>query len=729
NIGTLRAYNRMHEIRLKDLAFGMDEILVLYRNLLGLEINFATAEELLKRTEGWITGLRLTAFSVSSIDQLNNLLFKLKGDALLVTEYLIKEVLFAQSEGIQEALINSSLLDRFNGELLNSMNSSGEKGKPGAASGIEFLKWLESTNLFLVSLDYEQKWYRYHFLFREFLLKQLKNKKTTQQISALHRKISKWFEKNGFIEEAIKHALKSGEPEIAIKIVEKNRFEAIDNDRWFELEKWISLLPGELINSNLSIQLCLAWIGRFRNNKQVLTRSIFNCFNLLGKNPKKDLLYGEFCCLYGFDKFAIEGNPGEALELINTAMEIVPADVNSTLRAETEQHYVILMHTAGRFIESNAYALKRLIEVNTNYCRLYERLQFAMCAINLLNGDLINARKDAYRFREIATEYDSLFAEIWSSWFLGTIAFYRFEFEEAAKNFQKIIEIRYQFPGRAVIDGMCALAVTYQMMRNTKKADEIVNLVEEYTNWTNDKSQTITLIHLKARLAILRGENDEAILYERQVDKVLSILSSMFFYVHNGPVIRCYTNVAEGTKESLLKAAGDIDKIYDLTVRFNQPAKSMIMLIIRSILESKTGKHAESVKSMKKAVEFAEQNEWIQPFIEYGTDAIPIIEELSENSKNRAYCRKLISVFEKYQKGSGIADSDNTAKVKLIEPISQREREILELLSHGYKNKEIGDRLFLAPTTIKKHVYNLYQKLNVHSRFEVISKAKELGLI
>jgi LuxR family transcriptional regulator, maltose regulon positive regulatory protein len=729
NIGSLRAYNRMHEIRLKDLAFDLEEIPVLYSNLLGFEINDAIAEELLNRTEGWITGLRLTAFSVKSPDQLNNLLFKLRGDALLVTEYLIEEVLLTQPEGIQEALINTSILERFNGELLNVLNTTHDNKKTKAASGHDFLKWLENTNLFLVSLDYEQKWYRYHFLFRELLLKQLKSRKTPQQISALHRKISKWFEKKGFVEEAIKHALKSGEPKAAVEIVERNRFSAIDNDRWLDLEKWVSMLPGELINDNIPMQLCLSWIGRFNNNKVTLTRSLINSFNLLGENPKKDLLYGEFCCLYGFDKFAVEGNPVEALDLINEAMKIIPAKMNSTLRAETEQHYVILMHTVGRSEESNDYSVRRLMEVNNNYCRLLERMQFAICAIHLLKGDLINTQKDALKFKEMAILHESIFEEVWSSWFLGTTAFYRYELEEAAKYYQKIVEIRYKFPGRAVIDGMCALAVTYQMLHNQQKTDEILNLIEEYTNWTHDKSQAITLIHLRARLALIRGETDEAVLHERQVSNVLSILASMFFYVHNGPVIRCAINVAEGTEESLSKAATDISEIYDLTVRFNQLSKSMSMLIIRSIYERKIGKHADSLKSMKKAVEFAEQNEWIQPFMEFGHLVKPILVDLSANDKNRAYCKKLVSIYEKGMKNSGAASVDENTNLKLSEPISQREKEILELLSHGYKNKEIGDRLFLASTTVKKHVYNLYQKLDVHSRFEVITKAKKLGLI
>jgi LuxR family maltose regulon positive regulatory protein len=90
----------------------------------------------------------------------------------------------------------------------------------------------------------------------------------------------------------------------------------------------------------------------------------------------------------------------------------------------------------------------------------------------------------------------------------------------------------------------------------------------------------------------------------------------------------------------------------------------------------------------------------------------------------------LIQVYEKYEKGLHVAVPASRAPDRpLSEPLTQREIEILALLSHGLKNREIGDRIFLAPTTIKKHVYNIYQKLNVHSRIEVVSRARELGLI
>ena len=189
-IGSLRAYNRMIEVRMEDLAFTLQEIPVLYKNMIGIGINEEISEKLLKRTEGWITGLRLTSHSVKTTEQLESILKKMKGDNRFVTEYLVAEVLTRQPEKYQKYLMKISLLDRFCADVVEILDIGEEKDIEKRVSGEELIEWLNKINLFVIPLDEENKWYRYHHEFQRLLQRQLQKTSSSDQIKELHKRRS-----------------------------------------------------------------------------------------------------------------------------------------------------------------------------------------------------------------------------------------------------------------------------------------------------------------------------------------------------------------------------------------------------------------------------------------------------------------------------------------------------------------------------------------------------------
>jgi LuxR family transcriptional regulator, maltose regulon positive regulatory protein len=728
-IGNLRAYNRLCEIRMIDLAFAEKEISVLYKNLLGFEISADISNKLLETTEGWVTGLRLMAYSVHSPDRLEKLLYEMKGNSLFVTEYLINEVLSAQQEHIQEFLLKSSILERFCSDLLEILSPPVKSTNKKVLRGSDFLNWLENTNMFLIPLDDEHKWYRYHTLFREILLKRLKEKLTHEQISTLNKKICKWFEDKNLIEEAINHALGAGDNELAADIVERSSARVLDSDEWLRLEKWLGMLPHDIVDSRPRLLVSLAWIGKINFNFNLLAVSLNKCQVVLGKHPEKSPLYGEICSLLGYIRIFVNTNIDEGIHFIKSAMKLIPDRSFGTVRAETEMNYLLLMHCSGKNKEAVHYGLNRLYKLNPDKHRLWERLHLGLCFIYLLNADLMNCYSYAKQMREITENKGNIFADMWSRWFMGASSFYKFELEEAKDHFDYVVHKRFAVINHAVIDSIYALALTYQMLGDADKADETVALMEDYAGWTKRLLHYSLLGSLKARLALLRGNAEEAINWQLSF-KADVLLPTIGFFISARTITDCAVLTADGSKSSLKSANARITKMMEITKALNYKGRQVELLILQSIVSYKLGKEKIAAAIMKKAVEIAETYRWVFPFIEYGNDAINIINIIIKKEVHAPYCKLLKGIYQKHEK----TINTKIQKPRMIdepisEPLTQRELEILTLLSYGYKNKEIGEKIFLAPTTIKKHVYNIFQKFNVHTRFELITKAKELSLI
>ncbi len=230
NISKLRAYDRMQEIRMNDLSFVLDEIPVLYKNMLNIDIDDSLSKTLIEKTEGWITGLRLAALSGSTLDELKEVLKPLHGSFGLVAEYLLEEVLEKQSSEIKTYLMCTSLLNRFCPELIDTILGQTKTEKTNLITGKTFIEWLDSSNLFIISLDDKGEWYRYHNEFQTLLQKSLKMSRKEKEINEFYFKASKWFEENDYIEEAIEHSLAGGDSINAAEIIERNRIITKDPD-------------------------------------------------------------------------------------------------------------------------------------------------------------------------------------------------------------------------------------------------------------------------------------------------------------------------------------------------------------------------------------------------------------------------------------------------------------------------------------------------------------------
>ncbi|MEA3439422.1 MAG: helix-turn-helix transcriptional regulator, partial [Chloroflexota bacterium] len=256
SIQKLRAQGQLTEIRAQDLRFSVEESYTFLQNMLGTTVDSTTARFMEEQAEGWVTGLRLAALALRHRVGKQRTEEKPTANNRYVSDYLMSEILDSQPTVFSEWLVKTSILARFNAGLCEVL-CFGETELDGDV----FLEWLVISNLFAIPLDDHNQWVRYHHLFREFLQTELVRRYNSIEVADLHTRASDWFAQNGLIEEALRHALASGDILAAAQLVEQNTRTVLDNDQWHILEKWMAQLPDNIIQERPELLIAKAWIS------------------------------------------------------------------------------------------------------------------------------------------------------------------------------------------------------------------------------------------------------------------------------------------------------------------------------------------------------------------------------------------------------------------------------------------------------------------------------------
>jgi LuxR family maltose regulon positive regulatory protein len=279
-LARLRVRGQLTEVRATDLRFTTSEAAEFLDQTMDLSLSTEDVAALERRTEGWIAGLQLAAISMQGRKDTATLIESFTGSHRFVLDYLVEEVLEQQSESIQTFLLQTTVLDRLTGSLCDAILSRGteEQRSKGdldtsaphlpspSASGQEILEHLERSNLFVVPLDEERRWYRYHHLFADLLWQRL-HQTQPEQLPGLHGRASVWYEQNGFDDEAIEHALSAADLERAADLVEGRAETLWGRGEQIRLLGWLEALPAEQVDSRPQLCIFHAW-GLFASGQQ-----------------------------------------------------------------------------------------------------------------------------------------------------------------------------------------------------------------------------------------------------------------------------------------------------------------------------------------------------------------------------------------------------------------------------------------------------------------------------
>ncbi|NTU65610.1 MAG: helix-turn-helix transcriptional regulator, partial [Chloroflexi bacterium] len=255
-LARLRANNQLTEIRASDLRFSEREAEQFLNEVLGLALSPIDIAALEDRTEGWIVGLQLAGFSIRDRANPSGFIATLNGNQRFILSYLTEEVLQRQPIEIQQFLLQTSILERLNGEVCNAVT--------GRTDGQLLLERLLKANLFLIPLDDDQRWYRYHHLFADLLRDQQRAQHIDQ--AELHRRASRWYAQAGLPGEVIQHALAAADYALAVQLIEAHATDMLV--QWYgkTVEGWLRALPPEWSRNSPRTNLAFAWMHLMHGN-------------------------------------------------------------------------------------------------------------------------------------------------------------------------------------------------------------------------------------------------------------------------------------------------------------------------------------------------------------------------------------------------------------------------------------------------------------------------------
>ncbi len=708
----LRAGNEMTEIRQRDLRFQAEEAEIFFQQTMYMRIEPETVIALNSHTEGWAVGLQLAGLSLRESKEPSVFLDSFRGEVNTFTsKYLISEVLAQQPQEIRAFILECAILDRMCEPLCQAVTTA-------SADKEANLERVEAANLFLVALDNRGEWYRFHHLFQELLLRQLHEEYRLNEVKALHQRASHWFAKFGYTGEAIQHALKAGDTDRAVIILEtygKNLLNSLDR---YTLERWLSQLPEEIIWQRPRLILAKAWL-LLREFRLTALNATLDAAEAANEEPAgKQSLQGQIAALRAFTAAFRQNDYQRALELAEKALQLPESEKSARSLAITP--WALAQHTLG----NEGAAIQALQEIIQHPAQIGPSKVQAFITLALLRhraGQLQQMSQVVEQFLTLAAKRSNPNAIGAANMFAGSLYYDRNELQQAADHFSVTYDYRYKANFITAFGGGLGLANIHLAQGYADKAQAVIDELRADTLRLGNIDLLGPLDSFQAYLWLVNGELAQALRWARTVD-VDKIYDSVLF-----------PEVASLTYGRILTFAGspaEVKSVVQLLRSKLAQAKAehftlrVIQINIHlALAQRKLDKQKSALRSLEEAVRLAQPGRFIRTFVDAGSELRPLLEKLQGQNIAPDYIPQILAAFPDAH--SPIAKPAPAIATLL----TRREAEILQLMQYGRSNQEIADELVISIHTVKRHATNIYNKLEVNGRQAAIHRAKELNII
>jgi LuxR family maltose regulon positive regulatory protein len=729
-IARLRSQHHVLEMRSEDLSFSANDISALFNKKLKMELSAEDIYSLEKKTEGWIAGLQLTALSMQGRANISEFIQFLKGDNRYIMDYLIEEVLKIQTESIKEFLLQTSILEQLTAPLCNAIL--------GRRDSQLILETLEKNNMFVIPLDSERKWYRYHHLFAQ-LLKQRLQLQGKDYVKELHEKACNWFWENEMPVLAIDHAIEIGNFEKSIKILSEIIENMWENGQHAAILKYGDVLPQELIQKNATICLYYAWIliirgkiqqaAPFLESAQTIVKEVISDLNsseqLICKNKK---LLGKISVAYAYQNSFIAPSD-KIFDYCKTALDNLTEDdplwsswvwfsIGTTHLMLENFKECLEAHEKALAYGKKSGNIYLISTIGMNLAYLESRMGLYTASYKKCS-DLIDLMKEK-GYAQI-TKSESSYAGLYSC--LAGIQTMRCDFDEAIENiktaydlsenesnssFKVVVLTVYSFTlfGRGDIPGAIKMLA---------EADEIVK--------QNKIAHGALSMYFALKGFMFIQQNDFEGAHKFFKDTDINTDKKITYINEHGYTPLIFLNILE----SNLKAAEELLNILlEMALAQSRTERIVELKVLSAILSKSKGDKEHAIEKLTEALEYAAHESIIMPvvlFQENISDLLPDVYKRQATAKTKipkTLIEKLKTVLERRDKVLG--NQENSG-------LSTRELETLKLIAEGLTNQEIADKLFISLNTVKTHLKNIFIKLDVDSRAKAVEKAKVLSLI
>jgi LuxR family maltose regulon positive regulatory protein len=728
-IDRLRGRGEINEIRVAELCFRSPETALFLASAIQGDTTPDMAEALTDATEGWITAMRLLLLSIQHTGNPEIGLSKIRKSDQYVAGFLVSEVLQKQAPLVGRYLLNTSVLDRFCAPLCDVMVGAAQKTDNTAIKGKQFIAQLEASNSFIVSLDTQGKWYRYHHLFRDLLLKELRGKNGKAAVDDLHMVASRWFEAEGLIEEAIRHALRAGQLKDAASIVERHRYDEQNSDRWRAIEKWHSLIDKKMVWQRPNLLLTQAWILHDRFEIAEIAPLVNQIECTIEENKVDSLMLGELKFFRGVLSFW-QGNIDESRSYFAEARSLIP-EQQSRMTGLLEIYWGLIEHYQGQHDRALQELERRITSGHSRTPALISRLYLARSFIHLLSGEFAKVVQNGVFVQTTAEPDDLNYVIGWGHYMQAMGMFSQYKLEMALEHLLLTQKNRYVMHTRSAVDAMAALALAHQECGKPVEANTAMAQLLQFADETTDPNHINVARSAKARLDLAQGNLESALEWLHSFEGIASV-PQMFMWLEVPVLTKVRVLIVQGSDEGLSEAAEILDEIYPAIQKIRNDRQLIEILVLQTLILDKQRRKDEAISLLKQVITLAGPNNWVWPFIEAGRRMHSLLLQLGSEGFDNGLLANLLQAFANSHMRSRAGSipqpgSDAIELLRVAESLTNRELDVLELLGQRLQNKQIASRLSVSPETIKTHLKCLYQKLDVHNRRQAVIKSEKLS--
>jgi LuxR family maltose regulon positive regulatory protein len=760
----LRARGELTELRAAELRFTTEEAASFLTEVMGSPLSPEDVAALETRTEGWIAGLQLAALSMRDRRDRAGFISAFTGSQRFVGEYLADEVFARQPSHIQTFLLRTSILSRMCGPLCDAVMLGGAGGAaahthhpaaPDDSFSQVLLEYLERANLFVVPLDDARQWYRYHHLFGEMLREQLVHGTTREAVATLHRRASAWYEQQGLIAEAVQHALAAQDWEQALRMIEEHGLRLMLRGQVHTGLGWLNALPEAFIQRHPLLCIVHAIGLMLSNQADAAEVRLQDAERSLPPDTPDELVRvvrgsvagvrGRILYLAGDLARAI-GSLQQALALLPETTTSVAAEITSAMARAA---WAVYIATAYRVTgDVTAASERRAAEAIAPVRALGHMMATlngytSLATLQVLQGRLHTAAATYTEVERLVPGQDALQALSGSpSYYFGMGDLLReWNDLDAAEAYlargMDLIQGTLATEADVIVRGYLTLARVQQARGDGAAA---IATLETFVRLARERQLFPLLIEpaaaLQARIRLQQGDLGAALRWAEG-----SCLSP-------GDAISFPREAAHLTLARLRIAAGQTEDIAPLLDRLLADAEAnarmhsaIEILILQALAYDAFGDRHRALTALDRALVLAAPEGYIRVFIDEGAPLAALlaqsVERKAQNDSIRAYAEHLLSAFPAEQR-VGAPDARGSPPVlrsvpersnALVEPLTERELELLRLTATGRSNKQIAVALIVSVGTVKKHLNNIFGKLGVQSRIQAVERARALRLL